>query len=329
MKMTVYALRPDEAELFRAYGAKYNIELVTTPRRLRPENTALAAGSEAVSIVATCHLDAQLARALREQGVKYVLTRTAGYDHIERAAVEESGLRCASVPVYSQNAVSEHTVLLLLAMVRGLKRQLFDVDRHVFSLPQSHARELGSMTVGIFGTGFIGSQTARMLSGFGCRLLAYARHPDPRLEGVVSYVPMDELFARSDALIFHCALNDSTRRLVNRDTIARMKDGICLVNTARGEIMDFADVLAALKSGKVGALATDVFTDEHTFIRRASVESLDPVLAELITMDNFLFTPHVAFFTDTAVDNLIKLTFRNLLDFASTGSCPNELFLRA
>ncbi len=326
MRMTVYGLRRDEVELFDKYAAENGVDISVTRRFLDAETVELAAGSEAISIVASCRLDAELARRLHELGVKYVLTRTAGYDHIDPDALRRYGLRCARVPVYSRNAVSEHTVMLLLALIRDLKSELFRVDRHIFRLPGAHARELGSMTVGIFGTGFIGGQTARMLSGFGCRILAYARHPRADLEGLVTYVTQEELFSSSDALIFHCSLNDSTRGIVNSGTISAMKDGVCLINTARGELMDFSAVLAGLRSGKIAGLATDVYVNEASFMRGGSGGEIDPVLAELISMDNVIFTHHIAFFTDTAVDNLIKITFENFREFETTGSCRNELF---
>ena len=182
------------------------------------------------------------------------------------------------------------------------------------------------MTVGVFGTGFIGSRTARLLRGFGARVLAYTPHPRPELEGVVEYVDRAELFRQSEAIIFHCALTKETRNVVNAAGIASMRDGAILVNAARGELFDYAAVLAALRSGKLGGLAADVFPNETSFIRKnLAGQELDPVISGLLALDNVLITPHTAFYTATAVRGIHSVTFDNLREFLETGRCKNEL----
>ena len=326
MKLTVYCTREDEEAIFRAQAAERGVELELTPRRLTEETAALAAGSQAVAIVASCRITDGVARALRDAGVRYVLTRGTGCDHIDLAAAAGNGLRCANVRVYSQNAVSEHTVMMVLALLRGLKGELFKIRDFNFRLPEVPARELGALTAGVFGTGLIGSRTASFLRAFGCRVLAYTPHPRRELDGVVEYVTAQELFSRSDVIVFHCALTEDTRGIVNRETIAGMKDGVYLVNSARGELMDFAAVLDGLKSGKIAGLATDVYPNEAAFVRKNMAGSeLDRVLSELVAMDNVIVTPHIAFYTDTAVENIISTTFENFKAFHETGRCENEL----
>lgn len=326
MKLTVYCVRQDEAAPLRAQALERGIELELTPRRLTAETAALARGSEAVAIVASCRIDGETARALHEAGVKYVLSRGTGVDHIDLAEAARYGLRCANVPVYSHSAVSEYTVMALLALLRGLKGELSKVSALDFTLPAAPARELGSMSVGVYGTGLIGSQTARFLHGFGCRVLAYTPHPRSELDGIAEYVSADELFRRSDAIIFHCALTEQTRGVVNRGSLAEMKRGVYLVNSARGELMDFAAVLDALKSGQVAGLATDVYPNEAYFVRKNMAGSeLDKVLTELVAMDNVILTPHIAFYTETAVENIIAVTLDNFLAFHGGGECANEL----
>ena len=326
MKLTVYDMREDEARDFAEMAAERGVELVISSGRLTPETASLARGSKAVALVAASRIDEANARALSGAGVKYVLTRSTGWDHIDLAAAAKYGLRCANVPVYSQNAVSEYALMSLLALLRDVKGSVRRTDAQDFGLPGRPARELGEMTVGVSGTGFIGSRTARLLRGFGARVLAYTPHPRPELEGVVEYVDRAELFRQSEAIIFHCALTEETRNVVNAAGIASMRDGAILVNAARGELFDYAAVLAALRSGKLGGLAADVFPNETSFIRKnLAGQELDPVISGLLALDNVLITPHTAFYTATAVRGIHSVTFDNLREFLETGHCKNEL----
>ena len=326
MKLTVYCIRDDEAGLFRTKAEELGVELELTPRRLTEETARAARGSDAVAIVTSCRVDDPTAAALQDAGVKYVLTRGTGFDHIDLAAAARHGLRCANVPVYSRSAVSEYAVMAVLALLRRIKGELRKVDGYDFELPLAPARELGSLTVGVFGTGLIGSRTARLLHAFGCRVLAYTPHPRAELAGIAEYVSAEELFPSADVTVFHWPLTGATRGIVSRSTLAQMKDGVYLVNAARGELMDFAAVLDALKSGKVAGLATDVYPNEASFVRRNMAGSeLDRLLTELVGMDNVIVTPHIAFYTDTAVDGIVTQTLANLMSFADTGACPNEL----
>ena len=326
MKLTVYCIRDDEAGLFRTKAEELGVELELTPRRLTEETAQAARGSDAVAIVTSCRVDDPTAAALQDAGVKYDLTRGTGFDHIDLAAAARHGLRCANVPLYSRSAVSEYAVMAVLALLRRIKGELRKVDGYDFELPLTPARELGSLTVGVFGTGLIGSRTARLLHAFGCRVLAYTPHPRAELAGIAEYVSAEEVFRSADVIVFHCALTDATRGIVSRSTLAQMKDGVYLVNAARGELMDFAAVLDALKSGKVAGLATDVYPNEASFVRRNMAGSeLDRLLTELVGMDNVIVTPHIAFYTDTAVEGIVTQTLANLMSFADTGSCPNEL----
>ena len=326
MKLTVYCIRDDEAGLLRTKAEELGVELELTPRRLTEETARAARGSDAVAIVTSCRVDDPTAAALQDAGVKYVLTRGTGFDHIDLAAAARHGLRCANVPVYSRSAVSEYAVMAVLALLRRFKDELRKVDRYDFELPRTPARELEALTVGVFGTGRIGSRTARLLHAFGCRVLAYTPHPRAELAGIVEYVSAEDLFRSADVIVFHCALTDATRGIVSRSTLAQMKDGVYLVNAARGELMDFAAVLDALKSGKVAGLATDVYPNEASFVRKNMAGSeLDRLLTELVGMDNVIVTPHIAFYTDTAVEGIVTQTLANLMSFADTGACPNEL----
>ena len=197
-----------------------------------------------------------------------------------------------------------------------------------FTLQGVQGKELGSMTLGLFGTGKLGIKTAEILHAMGCTILASSPHEKEEAKPYVTYTTQDEVFRKADLLFFHCVLNDATRQMVNRESIAKMKDGVYLVNTARGGLVDFEAVLDGLKSGKIAGFASDVYDKEAPFIRKdLTGEKLeDPVLAELLSREDVILTPHVAFFTETSVSNLIRLSLESLIEFETTGECEREVY---
>lgn len=335
MKAVVYGLRPDEEPLLERETAclrdkGYDLEIVRTPDYLTAENTSLAKGAEAVLIVAACKVTEDVAKGLQEAGVKYILTRSTGYDQIDREAIQKYGIRAANVPVYSTNAVPEFTVLLMLSLVRKWKQMDQKLSHQDFTLQGVQGKELGSMTLGLFGTGKLGIKTAEILHAMGCRILASSPHEKEEAKAYVTYTTQEEVFRESDLLFFHCVLNDETRQMVNRKTISEMKDGVYLVNTARGGLVDFEAVLDGLKSGKIAGFASDVYDKEAQFIRKdlTGEKIQDPVLAELLSRDDVILTPHVAFFTETSVSNLIRLSLESLIEFETTGHCEREVYTK-
>lgn len=335
MKAVVYGLRPDEEPLLTRETARlrekgYDLEIVRTPEYLTAENTSLARGAEAVLIVAACKVTEAVAKGLQEAGVKYILTRSTGYDQIDREAIQKYGIRAANVPVYSTNAVPEFTVLLMLSLVRKWKQMDRKLSHQDFTLQGVQGKELGSMTLGLFGTGKLGIKTAEILHAMGCRILASSPHEKEEAKPYVTYTTQEEVFRESDLLFFHCVLNDETRQMVNRKTISEMKDGVYLVNTARGGLVDFEAVLDGLKSGKIAGFASDVYDKEAQFIRKdlTGEKIQDPVLAELLSRDDVILTPHVAFFTETSVSNLIRLSLESLIELETTGHCEREVYVK-
>ena len=332
-KAVMYGLRPDEVPLLqkkleelRRRGQE--LEIITTPEYLTKDNTSLAEGADAVLIVAACKITEEVAEGLHRAGVRYILTRSTGFDQISRAAIQKYGIRAANVPVYSTNAVPEFTVLLMLSLVRKWKLMEKKLSHQDFTLQGVQGKELGSMTLGLFGTGKLGIKTAEILHAMGCTILASSPHEKEEAKPYVTYTTQDEVFRKADLLFFHCVLNDATRRMVNRESIAKMKDGVYLVNTARGGLVDFEAVLDGLKSGKIAGFASDVYDKEAPFIRKdLTGEKLeDPVLAELLSREDVILTPHVAFFTETSVSNLIRLSLESLIEFETTGTCEREVY---
>lgn len=332
-KAVMYGLRPDEVpllqkELEELRGRGQELEIITTPEYLTKDNTSLAEGADAVLIVAACKITEEVAEGLHRAGVRYILTRSTGFDQISREAIQKYGIRAANVPVYSTNAVPEFTVLLMLSLVRKWKPMEKKFSHQDFTLQGVQGKELGSMTLGLFGTGKLGIKTAEILHAMGCTILACSPHEKEEAKPYVTYTTQDEVFRKADLLFFHCVLNDATRQMVNRESIAKMKDGVYLVNTARGGLVDFEAVLDGLKSGKIAGFASDVYDKEAPFIRKdLTGEKLeDPVLAELLSREDVILTPHVAFFTETSVSNLIRLSLESLIEFETTGTCEREVY---
>lgn len=332
-KAVMYGLRPDEVpllqkELEELRRRGQELEIITTPEYLTKDNTSLAEGADAVLIVAACKITEEVAEGLHRAGVRYILTRSTGFDQISKEAIRKFGIRAANVPVYSTNAVPEFTVLLMLSLVRKWKLMEKKLSHQDFTLQGVQGKELGSMTLGLFGTGKLGIKTAEILHAMGCTILASSPHEKEEAKPYVTYTTQDEVFRKADLLFFHCVLNDATRQMVNRESIAKMKDGVYLVNTARGGLVDFEAVLDGLKSGKIAGFASDVYDKEAPFIRKdLTGEKLeDPVLAELLSREDVILTPHVAFFTETSVSNLIRLSLESLIEFETTGTCEREVY---
>lgn len=327
MKLLVFGSREDELAFFECSNLKYKLDITFSKNFLKPDNAEMTKGFEAIWILTNCRIDDAMAKTLADNGVKYIVSRAAGYDHINLEALEKYGLKAANVPYYSPNAISEHTVMLALMLLRKMKREMRMIEGQVFTLDGLRGRELRNMTVGVFGAGRIGGETIKILHGFGCKVLVYSLEMREEIKQYAQLVSVDTLLAQSDILIFHCGLSDDTYHIINEATVPTLKDGVCLINTARGELFDFCAVLNGLKSGKISALGMDVYENESAFVRKDfSGKQLDnPVLAELLAMENVIFTAHMSFFTDTAVANMIETSLQNASEFANTGSCQNEL----
>lgn len=325
MKVMIYGLREDETVYAEEYGRKYGYTLKSC-REILCESTAhLAKGCDAAMISVSCSVNAQVAKILQDGGVRYLLTRSAGIDHIDVDTVRSLGIRMANVPAYSPNAVSEHTVMMTLELLRHAKEQQRRIRNHDFTIEGMCGRELHNLTTGIIGTGRIGTAAVKNFHGFGGRVLAYDLYPSEEAAKYAKYLPLEEVFAQSDILIFLCPLTDTTKHMVNKQTISEMKDGVVLVNTSRGGLFELESTIEGLAGGKIGGLALDVIAGEQLFVRRnMSEKQIDhPQFLKLLSMPNVIYTTHVAFYTDEAVENMVGVSFENLRQFETDGSCTN------
>jgi D-lactate dehydrogenase len=295
--------------------------------QLQPQTAALAEGFDAICAFVNDKLDATVLERLRSLAIRMVALRCAGYNNVDLAAAARLGLTIARVPAYSPEAVAEHTAALILALNRKVYRAYNRVREGNFSLDGLVGFNLHGKTVGLIGTGKIGTAVARILGpGFGCRLLGYDPAPDDGCARLgVNYVRLPELFSQSDVISLHSPLVPETLHLIDRDALAHMKRGVMLINTSRGALIDTPAVIDALKSGQIGALGLDVYEEETAlfFEDHSSNVISDDVFARLLTFPNVVVTGHQAFLTQEALAHIAQTTVENLAEFFATGGCQN------
>jgi len=327
-RVAVFSAKRYDRTFLTAANAAHGHELVFLEPRLGAETVALAAGFPVVCPFVHDDLDDAVLRALHAQGTRAVALRCAGYNHVDLDTAAALDLVVTRVPAYSPHAVAEHTIGLMLSLNRKIHRAYARVREGNFALEGLLGFDLKDRTVGIVGTGKIGTVVTRILHGFECRLLAFDPMPSPECERLgVRYVPLPELLAAADVVTLHCPLTPATRHLIDGAALARMRTGAMLINTGRGALIDTLAVIAALKSGQLGALALDVYEEEEgLFFEDLSERVLqDDVLARLLTFPNVLVTAHQAFFTREALMAIAETTLANVSDFAAGRPSPNRV----
>lgn len=286
--------------------------------RLSRETVGLAAGHEAVCVFVSDELDARVLAALSEQDIGLVALRCAGFNNVDLAAAARFGIAVVRVPEYSPHAVAEHAVALMLSLARKTHRAYNRVREGNFELDGLLGFDLYEKSVGIVGTGNIGSVVARILLGFGCRVVATDPRPDDTLAGDgVEYVSLDELVRCSKIVTLHCPLTPDTHHLIDAGRVAAMQPGCMLINTSRGAVIKTRAVIDGLKSGRIGHLGLDVYEEESDlFFRDLSDRVIqDDIFARLLTFPNVLITGHQGFFTHEALTRIAETTIANLAAF--------------
>ena len=318
MRVAVFSTKPYDEQFFLAANRSRQHNLVFLEPRLTEETSTLAAGFPAICAFVNDRLDRSVLTMLSQHGTRLVALRSAGFNHVDLAAAEQLRIAVMRVPAYSPHAVAEHTVGLILALNRKIHRAYARVREGNLSLDGLLGFDLYGRTVGIIGTGKIGSIVAHILHGFGCQLLVHdPRHnPDCDALGVRS-VPLAELLAHSEIVTLHCPLMPETRHLIGADALRQMKTGVMLINTSRGALIDTQAVIRALKSGKVGFLGLDVYEEEaDLFFEDLSNQVIqDDTFTRLLTFPNVLITGHQAFFTHEALTRIAETTLANIADF--------------
>lgn len=322
MRIALFSAKRYDRQSFVAAGAR-DIEFIEA--RLDLPTVGAAQGCTAVCAFVNDRLDAPVLEQLAQLGVRLVLLRCAGYNHVDLAAARRLGVAVARVPEYSPHAVAEHTLALLLTLIRKTHRAHARVREGNFELDGLLGFDLHGKTIGVVGTGRIGRCVVRIFQGLGCEVLAYDPMPDPALD--VPYVALEALLRRSRVVLLQCPLTTQTHHLINAERLAWMQRGAVLVNTSRGAVIDTRAVIRALKSGHLGGLAIDVYEEEaELFFADHSDEILtDDVFARLLTFPNVLVTAHQAFFTEEALAAIAEVTLANAAAFAQGGAALHSV----
>lgn len=315
MNIAFFSSQPYDKQFFTAHNERYNFNLHFFDVSLSEQTASLAKGYDAVCVFVNDKVNAAVIDQLKEEGIRFIALRCAGFNNVDLVAAKEAGLHVCRVPAYSPEAVAEHAVALILTLNRKTHKAYNRVREQNFALQGLMGFDLHGKTVGVVGTGKIGQAFCRIMLGFGCKVLAFDVIANKDMEAIgVQYVPLIELLQQSDIVSLHTPLNDQTLHLVNNGTIQHMKKGVMLVNTSRGALIDTTAIIAALKSCHIGSLAIDVYEqEEHLFFRDLSGDIIeDDTIQRLMSFPNVLVTAHQAFFTKEALDQIAETTLFHL-----------------
>ena len=327
MRIAFFSTQKFDREFFDAANRRHGHELQYLEARLTPATSVLA-DAPAVCAFVNDDLREQVLNSLYARGVRLIALRSAGFNHVDVPRALALGLTVARVPAYSPYAVAEHTIAMMLSLNRKLHRAHARVREGNFALDGLLGFDMHGRTVGIVGTGKIGTAVARILTGFGCRILAYDVATNPECAGLgVHYGSLEDLWAQSDIVSLHAPLTDDTRHVIDAAAIAQMKPGVMIINTSRGALVDAAALIGGLKSGHVGHVGLDVYEEEeHLFFRDLSAQVIqDDVFARLLTFPNVLVTAHQGFFTEEALRAISETTLANVSAFEHGRRSGNEV----
>ena len=327
-KIAFYDAKAYDKPSFEHYGSVHGLEFKFLETKLNEDTVELAKGCDAVCVFVNDTVNAAVIEKLYEYGVKLVALRSAGYNNVDVQAAFGK-IHVVHVPAYSPYAVAEHAMALLLTSVRRIHKAYNRTREFNFSLSGLTGFDLHGKTVGVIGTGKIGRIFIDICRGFGMKVIAYDAYPAK--DRSIEYVPLNELFERSDVISLHCPLTDDTRHMIGKSAIDRMKKGVVIINTSRGALIDAEALLKGIKARKVGAACLDVYEEEaDIFFEDRSGHILnDDLLSRLISMPNVIVTSHQAFLTEEALNNIAETTVNNILSyFENDGICDNELCYR-
>ncbi|WP_018998421.1 2-hydroxyacid dehydrogenase [Hirschia maritima] len=328
MRITVFSSKAYDQLFLDAANADQSHEIFYQEPHLNSSTASLAKGAEIVCVFVNDIIDRDTLKILKKQGVKLIAMRCAGFNNVDLKAADEFNIKVCRVPAYSPYSVAEHTLALVLGLNRHLHRAYNRVRDGNFSLNGFIGFDLHGKTVGIVGTGKIGTVTMGLFKGFGCKLLAYdvAKNTDCLNMGA-NYVDLDTMFKQSDIVSLHCPLNPATHNMVDANLLSKAKQGLMLINTGRGALINTQDVIEALKAGRLGSLGLDVYEEEaDLFFEDLSTHVIrDDQFARLMTFPNVLVTGHQAFFTQEALSAIAETTIENINAFSKSGSAIHEV----
>jgi D-lactate dehydrogenase len=327
MKVAVFSAKNYDREFLETANASHH-ELRYFEPHLNGETVGLAAGFGAVCVFVNDRLDESVIEKIASLGVRLIALRCAGYNNVEVKAASKHHIAVVRVPGYSPYAVAEHTIGLMLALNRKLHRAYNRVREGNFALDGLLGFDMHGKTAGIIGTGKIGTVVAQILAGFRCPTLAFDPFPNEQCRSFgARYVNLDELLRQSDIVTLHCPLTRENKHMIDANALSKMRDGVMLINTSRGALVDTLAAIEALKSGRIGYLGLDVYEEEEEifFEDRSGLIISDDVFSRLLTFPNVIITGHQAFFTREALENIASTTIDNITKFERSEELENQL----
>ncbi len=328
MKLAVYSTKQYDRKYFEQVNESYGFELEFFDFLLTERTAISATGCTGVCIFVNDDGSRAVLEELAALGITFIALRCAGFNNVDLDAAKELGLKVVRVPAYSPEAVAEHAVGMMMTLNRRIHRAYQRTRDANFSLEGLIGFNMHGRTAGIIGTGKIGLATLRILKGFGMRLLAFDPYPNPQaLELGAEYVDIKTLFREADVISLHCPLTPENNHLLNMAAFQQMKDGVMIINTSRGGLIDSQAAIDALKLQKIGSLGMDVYENERDlfFEDKSNDVIQDDVFRRLSACHNVLFTGHQAFLTAEALTSIAKTTLENLKQLEKNQPCDNEL----
>ena len=323
MKIAFFDSKPYDEEFFSSYQST-KIKMKFFETKLNEDTVSLACGYDAVCVFVNDVINSFVIDKLHEYGIKLIALRCAGYNNVD-LKYARGKIGVVRVPAYSPYAVAEHTIALLLTLVRNTHKAYIRTKGFNFSLNGLLGFDLYNKTIGIIGTGKIGSIFANICKGFGLKILAYDKYPNQSLD--LEYTTLENLLKESDVISLHCPLTEESYHLIDDKAISLMKNGVIIVNTSRGALINAEALLEGIKSKKIGGATLDVYEEESElfFEDNSNLIVNDDTLALLMTMPNVIVTSHQAFFTKEALSNIAETTINNVKEYLEFGKCENEV----
>ncbi len=326
MKIFFYALRPyDELAYAEKYKKQFGFDFAHTSEYPNSKNICCAKGFDAISVT-PCDLSAPVLEKFAALGVKYILNRSIGYDHVDLKKAAELGMR-VSTASYPPEGVANYAIMLMMACCRKLKVILKRSEVQDYTLQGKIGLDISSCTIGVIGTGKIGTTVLKHLKGLGSRLICYDLYKNKEAADCAEYVDLDTLFKESDIITIHSNATAENCHLINESALKKMKDGVIIVNTSRGRLIDSGALIAAIEKGKIGSAALDVLENESGlyYYNRMGDSIANTEMALLRSFPNVILTPHTAFYTTQAVDNMMLSNFESLASFAKGEKTYHEV----
>ena len=328
IKIAFFDTKDYDKKLFDEYNKNYGYQITYLESKLNSETAPLAKGYDAICIFVNDIVDEKTIKILKDCGVKLIALRCAGFNNVDMKHMDKD-IKVVRVPAYSPYAVAEHAAALLLTLDRKIYKAYQRTRKYNFTLNGLLGFDIHGKTVGVVGTGKIGTCFIDIMKGFGTNIIAYDLYPNEKLakEKGFKYVTLDELYKDSDIISLHCPLTEDNTKMINKDTIQKMKKGVVIINTSRGKLIDTEDLIYELEQEHIGGLGLDVYEDEEEFFLNDMSNSYvrDKCLSTLLSMPNVVITSHQAFFTSEALNKIASDTCENIKDIFETGSCTNEV----